>query len=452
MSLTTSLSIAAQALFADTAAIQSINNNIANVNTPGYSRELVQLQSVAPTSTQTAGLGNGVTVEGFQSIRDEVLQSRIREETHSQADADAQLNSLNQIQPIFTTSSQDIGTELAAFFNSISSLSTDPTSSPARQAVMTAGQNLADSFNRTSSSLTALQPGLNSQVTQDVSQINQLSKQVADLNGQIAALKRQGQDAGTVQDQQDQLILNLSRLTSVAVTQTESGVTLTTGNGTPLVVGNSSFALKTAAGTGGSVDVLDVNGNDITPNLRGGDLGGTLVTRDKTIPGLLSQLDTFAYQFASAFNSIHSQGFDLNGNPSGSFFKISGSPAGAAASIGISITDPSQIAASSDGSSGSNGNLSNLATLQTNTLPSGLSPIDTYAGLVYRVGSLSANANAESKATKATLVQLTDQRNSISGVSIDEESTNLLKFQQAYAAAARVVSTVQALFQVTMNM
>ena len=452
MSLTTSLSIAAQALSVDTGAIQTINNNIANVNTPGYSRELVELQSVAPTPNEPLSPGNGVSLEGFQSVRDEVLQSRINQETQSQADANAQLNTLNQIQPIFTTSSQDIGTEFTAFFNSVSSLSTNPNSTAARQAVMTAGTNLADSFNTASSSLTSLVPGLNTQVTQDVSQINQLTKAIAALNPQIAALKAQGQDTGTLQDQQDQLTLNLSQLTGVAVTQTEGGVTLTTGNGTPLVVGSSNFALQTATGTGGAVEVLDANGNDVTSTIQGGDLGGTLQTRDQTIPGLLNQLDGLAYQFASSFNTVHSQGFDQNGNPGGNFFNIPATATGAAGSISLAITNPSQIAASSDGTSGSSGNLTNLSALQSSALPSGQSPLDAYASMVYQVGSLASNANAESNATAATLVQLNDQRNSISGVSIDEESTNLLNYQQAYSAAARVVTTVQALFQVTMAM
>lgn len=451
-SLSTSLFIASQALNADTGAIQSINNNIANANTPGYSREVVELQSVAPTSNEPASPGGGVILEGFQSVRNEVLQSQINEETQSQSDANAQLNTLNQIQPIFTTSSQDVGTEITAFFNSLSTLSTNPTSTADRQAVMTAGSNLANAFNTASNSLTALVPGLNTQVTQDVSQINQLTQQIAALNPQIAALKAQGQDGGTLQDQQDQLIQNLSQLTGVSVTKTESGVTLTTGNGSPLVVGSQSFALQTSTGSGGNVEVLDSNGNDITSTIQGGDLGGTIQSRDQTIPGLLNQLDTLAYQFASSVNSVSSQGYDQNGNAGGNFFNIPATANGAAASISLAITNPTQIAASSDGTSGSNGNLNNLIALQNSNLPSGQSPIDAYSNIVFQVGNLASNANAQSNATSSTLVQLNDQRNSISGVSIDQETTNLLNYQQAYAAAARVVTTVQALFQVTMAM
>lgn len=118
----------------------------------------------------------------------------------------------------------------------------------------------------------------------------------------------------------------------------------------------------------------------------------------------------------------------------------------------MAITDPALIAASSDGSAGSNGNLANLSALQTKPLSAGNTPADAYATLVYQVGSLTSNATAESTATTASLLQLNDQLSSVSGVSIDQEATTLINFQTAYQAAARVVSTIQAMFSVTLTM
>jgi flagellar hook-associated protein 1 FlgK len=241
-------------------------------------------------------------------------------------------------------------------------------------------------------------------------------------------------------------------LTNVSVTQTADGETLTTGNGTPLVVGSQSFALQTATGSDGMQHVLDQNGTDITTSLAAGDLGGTIQMRDKTIPGLLGQLDTLANQFGAAFNAAQAQGFDQNGVAGGNFFTIPTTVAGSAAAISMAITDPTKIAASSDGTAGSNGNLVNLSAVQTNPLSTGNTPGEAYANLVYQVGSLTSNATAESTATAASLLQLNDQLSSVSGVSIDEESTNLITFQTAYEAAARVVSTIQAMFTVTMSM
>jgi flagellar hook-associated protein 1 FlgK len=118
----------------------------------------------------------------------------------------------------------------------------------------------------------------------------------------------------------------------------------------------------------------------------------------------------------------------------------------------MAITDPAKIASSSDGSSGSNGNLANLSAVQTTKLPSGETPGDAYASMVYQVGSLTSSANAESSAATSTLLQLNDQLNSVSGVSTDEEAANLIQYQQAYEAAARVVTTIQSLFSITMSM
>jgi flagellar hook-associated protein 1 FlgK len=288
-----------------------------------------------------------------------------------------------------------------------------------------------------------------------VGQINQLSQQIAALNPQLAQLKATGQDGGTIQDQQDQLVLQLSALTSVSVIQGSEGETVTTGNGTPLVVGSQSYALKAATTpttTAGMVQVLDQNGDNITSSLTGGDLGGTVQTRDTTIPGILTNLDTLANEFGKAMNAAQATGFDQSGNAGTNFYTVSSTVAGSAGTIKMAITDPALIASSSDGTSGSNGNLVNLSAVQTAKLASGQTPGNAYSSLVYQVGSLTSNAKAESSATTASLLQLNDQLSSVSGVSIDEESTNLITYQQAYEAAARVVTTLQAMFQVTMSM
>jgi flagellar hook-associated protein 1 FlgK len=455
MSLNASLSIAVQSLNVASGALQATNNNIANANTPGYTREVPVLQSAAPISIYGNGatVGDGVELTKFQSIRDELVQTQIQQETSAQSSANAQLSSLQQIEPVFTTATQDIGTEMSALFSSISTLATNPADAGSREAVLSAGQNLATAFNTASNTLTSQQASLNTQVTQDVSQINQLTKQIAALNPQINLLKANGQDGGTLEDQQDQLISSLSKLTNVSVTQGSDGVTLTTGNGTALVVGTQSYNLQTTAGTGGMTHVLDQSGADITSEITGGDLGGSITQRDTTISGLVTQLNTLANQFASAMNTAQASGKDQNGDSGTDFFKASGASSTiAAGNIAVALTDPSQIAASSDGSSGGNGNLVNFSNVQSNTLPLGQTPGNAYANLVYQVGSLTSNAKAESTATTSSLLQLNEQLSSVSGVSIDEESANLITYQQAYEAAARVVSTIQELFSITLSM
>jgi flagellar hook-associated protein 1 len=451
-SITSVLSSATQSLLAETGALQVTSNNIANANTPGYSRQIPIFQEAAPTNDGNLSIGNGVVLEGYQSVRDELVSNQIQQETQSQSSANAQLNTLQQIQPTFTTSTEDIGTEISALFTSLSGLSTNPTSSAERQGVLAAGNNLATAFNDASNVLTTQQSALNSPVAQDVSQINQLTQQIAALNPQIAELTATGQNGGSVQDQQDQLVLKLSALTNVSTTQTAQGETLTTGNGTPLVVGSQSYALQTATGSDGMQHVLDQNGVDITTAISSGDLGGMIQIRDQTIPGLLNQLDTLANQFGTAFNAAQAKGFDQNGVAGGNFFTLPATVAGSAGAISMAITSPTKIAASSDGTAGSNGNVANFSAVQTNVLPAGNTPGEAYADMVYQVGSLTSNANAESSATTASLLQLNDQLSSVSGVSVDQEAANLITFQTAYQAAARVISTMQAMFSVTMTM
>jgi flagellar hook-associated protein 1 len=188
------------------------------------------------------------------------------------------------------------------FFNSISQLSTDPASIPDRQAVLTAAQNLASDFNSTERSLDSIQSGLNQSVGQNVTQINTLTQQIAQLNVQVGQMQKLGQDPGNLGDQETQLIQQLSQLTNVNQIQTENGLTLTTGNGTPLVVGGQSFALQTTNGPAGMTDISS-QGQDITSSLQGGQLGGNLQVRDTVIPGLLSQLDNLASQFSTSMNA-----------------------------------------------------------------------------------------------------------------------------------------------------
>lgn len=453
MSLTSSLSIATQSLFNASAEIENSNNNIANANTPGYTREVVELRSIAASwSGGTPQAGGGANLVGFQSVRDELLQRQIQAETQTKGQADAEVSAMAQVQPLFATSSQDIGTEMSALFSNLSTLSTSPQSTSAREGVLAAAQNLADAFNSVSGSLSQQQNGLNSQVTADVSQINALSSQIAALNPQIATAQSQGKDPGALEDQRDQLVQSLSKLVGISQTQTEDGITLTTTNGTPLVVGNTANALQTTTGTDGMQHVLDSNGNDITSNLSGGDLGGVISVRDTSIPQLQNNLDTLANQFATAFNAMQTKGFDQNGNPGGPLFTVPATVAGSAASIKVAITNPSLIAASSDGSAGSNGNVQAMLDLQSAALPSGKSPVDAYAAIVYSAGNMASQAQATSSATTSSLLQLNSQLASVSGVSIDEESANLVQWQQSYEAAARVITTVQSLFQVTMQM
>ncbi len=448
-SLNTAMWIAAQALDVDQGALNVTSNNIANASTPGYSREVVDLTEQTPIESGNLTVGTGVTLQQIQSVRSQVLSLLIAEQTTQQSGSQTQLSGLQQVEGLFSDPTQGIGANLTAFFNSISQLSTNPSDPAQRQSVITAAQNLVSSFNQDAQSLGTIQQSLNQSVSQSVTQINSLTQQIAQINAQVGQLQQLGKDPGTLLDQENQLINQLSQLTNVNEIQTENGLSLTTGNGTPLVVGNQSYSLQLGNGPTGMQDVFS-QGQDITTTIQGGSLGGAIQVRDQDIPSILNQLNTLAGDFATSFNAAQAQGFDLKGNPGQALFAFNAS--GAASSLSLTTTDPDAIAASSDGTAGSDGNIANLMAVESQPLASGQTPTESYANIVAQSGNLASQAQANLTASTTSVNQLNDQLGAISGVSINEETTNLLTYQNAFSAAARVVSTVDQMTQAVLDM
>ena len=449
--LNASLLIGMQALDAAQGALTATSNNIANVNTPGYTREVAQFSENGENQTGDEVTGGGVTLDGLQSIRDELLNIQIQQQTSLQSSVNTQSSSLQQVQTFFTSSGNDLASALTAFSGGLAQLSANPGSTATQQSVLANGQNLASAFNTTAQGLTAAQSDADRQVPQTVTQINSLTQQIAQLNGQLSQVPA-AESGGTTEDQLDQLVQQLSGLTGIAITQGTDGETITTANGTPLVIGGQSFNLQTSPGTNGFQQVLDSNGNNITSSIQGGTLGGAIGIRDQVIPGFLSQLNTLASQLGTAFNTAQAQGFDSNGNAGTNFFTIPTNTNDAAAGISVAISNPAQIAISSDGSADSNGNVANLSAALTNKLPSGQTPANAYADLVFQVGSATSNANTQSTAIGQNLTQLTNQQGAVSAVDVNEETTNLMRYQAAYEAASRIVSTIQVLDNAALNM
>jgi flagellar hook-associated protein 1 FlgK len=554
--LNATLNIGVRALDAAQAALDATSNNIANVNTPGYTEEVAQLSEDPLTQSGGEITGGGVTMDGIQSVQDELLDLQIQQQTSSQSSANTESASLQQIQTYFTTTGTDIATALTTFSNSLDALSASPISTATQQSVLSAGQDLAQAFNTTANGLTSAQSSANGLVTTSVAQINELTQQIAQLNGQIEQLTNSGQNDSSTEDQLNASVQQLSGLTGISVTQSKSGDTIMTGNGTPLVMGDQSFTLQTTTGSDGFQQVLDSNGSNITSTLNGGQLGGAIQTRDQTIPGMLSQLNSLASQFSSSFNAAQTQGLDSNGNPGLNFFAVPTGSAEAAAGITVSISDPSLLAISSVGTGSSNNNVANLSAVLSQALPSnsvsstggnpsaplatstpltngsvtsiadastgatftftagasstiaslqaaiasavtagtlsngtglsfnaaghvvisttttgdtlqvsssdtvlgqfnstsGKTPANAYASLVFNIGNAASNASTQYTALGKSLLQLTNQQSSVSGVNIDDETANLIRFQTAYQAGARIVSTIQQLNTVALDM
>jgi flagellar hook-associated protein 1 len=448
------ISIALGALSAEQGALKVTSNNVANVNTPGYSRQEPILQESDPVVLGSLTVGTGVTLAKVQSVRDPILQLRIQEETQQQGALNAFVTNMQQAQVPFNNSSGgDIGSQISSFFSSLSDLSTNPTDLALRQTVLTAAGNLASSFNTTANNLIQQRGSVDLEVSQAVQQVNTLTGQIAQLNGQISQLQNLGQDASAFLDQRDVLIGQLSGLIDVSQIQSDQTLTLTTSSGAALVAGQQAFTLTTQPDSTGVQHIFDAQGQDITSQLTSGELGGLIQVRDQKIPGILASLDTLAAGLSNAVNTANQTGFDLNGNAGGDLFVAPpASGQGAASSMAVAITDPSLIAASSDGTPGSNGNLAVLSAVHDQAVAAGQTPTDYYANLVFDVGGDVSNGQAELASSQLTLQQLQDQRGSISGVSLDEEATNLIQYQRAYEAAAQVVNTANQMLTTLMNM
>jgi flagellar hook-associated protein 1 FlgK len=553
--LNATLHIGMQALDAAQGELNATSNNIANVNTPGYTEEVAQLSEDPLTLSGTTITGGGVSMGGIESVQDELLNLQIQQQTSQQSSANTESASLQQIQTYFTTTGTDVASALTSFSTSLTALSASPMNTATQQSVLSSGQNLAEAFNTTANGMSSAQSSADGLVTASVAQINTLTQQIAQLNGQVAELSSSGGNESSAQDQLNESINQLAGLTGIAVTQSSEGDDITTGNGTPLVMGNQSFTLQTTRGSSGFQQVLDSNGSNITSTLQGGQLGGAIQLRDQVLPGMLLQLNALASQLSSAFNEAQTQGTDSNGNPGQSLFSIPANPSEAASGISVSMSDPALLAITSAGSS-SDSNVANLSAVLTRSLPSnsasstagsvsapltvgtsltngsiisivdastgqtfsftagtsstiatlqtaiasavsagtlsagtslwlnsgghavistttagdtvqvssndtvfgqfsstsGQTPANAYASLVFDVGEAASNASTQSSAIGQSLLQLTNQQSSVSGVNIDDETANLIRFQTAYQAGARIVSTIQELDTVAMDM
>src|SRR5208337_152019 len=450
-SLLGTISIAMGALEAQQAGLATTSNNIANLNTPGYTRERPVLQEADPILNNGIAYGQGVTLQGIESLRDSILQLQIDSETQQQGQSQAYVNAMSQAQALFPDDTSGIGQTISTFFQSLNSLSTDPSNLPLRQGVLSAANGMASAFNSTANELNVQRSSLDQNVQQKVSEINELTQQIAAVNAKLASLGSTAQGYGNFLDQRDNLVQKLSGLIDVSVINDGTSVTLTTKQGALLVADSQSFALSTALDPASGVQHIYSQGADITGKISAGELGGLLQARDQTLPAMQTQLDSLASGLVQALNTAHAQGFDLNGNAGGNLFSpVSG--VGAAASMAVAISDPTLLAASSDGTTGSNGNLAKLSAVANQAVSNGMTPTQAYGNLVFQAGSEVSDGTTELNASNTMLQQLQQQQASVSGVSLDEEASNLLLYQRAYQAAAQAISTVNQMLQTAIQM
>jgi flagellar hook-associated protein 1 FlgK len=455
------LSIAGQALITQQQAIHVTGHNIANVNTPGYSRQkLIMAPNVAFDSV-VGIMGNGVSADEIERVYDRFLTAQINNEIQVMGRWDAQKQSVESLEVIFNeTYGSGLNQAMSEFWNSWQALTNNPSGPTERQILVTRGQILTTTFNKLDADLSQAQQDLDRSIVGTIEDINELSVQLANLNQKIVSFETVTQTANDYRDKRDVVLRELAELIDInAYEDNDGAVSVLIANGRPLVSGSSVWQLSTETNGAGLQDVVWVDGAGNTVNINadiaGGRLKGWLETRDSTIADLLNRLDTLAQTIMTEVNNLHQGGFDLNGIAGQLFFDGSATAAGIEVNANI-IADLDLIAAASDPLTvpGDNRNAIDIANLQHQLAMSGNTATfsDYYSTLVRDVGNEVLQADSYHTHQSEMVAQLDNYRESISGVSLDEEMINLLKFQNAYAAAAKLVSASDEMIKTVIQM
>jgi flagellar hook-associated protein 1 FlgK len=463
--INSALSLMNGALDADQSALSVVANNVANANTTGYTEETPNWQENQPIEVNGISIGSGVSETGATSQRDKVLEQRLDQQQQLASASGVRLTALNNIQALFTPDSGsssstagDIGSDITSFFDSFSSLEADPTDNSLRQNVLSTASTLAGDISSAAASLNSQRTALDQEATGVASQVNSLTRAIAQLDLQIQSASADA-DAGTLEDQRQQDLSQLSQLIGInQVTTENNGLSITTTSGQLLVSEGSNQQLTT--GTVNGVTDFFLGGTDVTSQLAtgGGQLGGYLTARDQDIPKALSSLDQLAYSISTAVNKQNNTGTDLNGatgtaaNPL-YIFNEPGQVAGSAAAMTVTMTDPNQIAAAGAGDgAGDNSNAVDLFNLGNGTIVNGQSPINSYSNFVSTLGSTVSEVQSENTAQNASVTQLQTQSNAFSSVNLNDEAAAMSKLETSYQAASQVFNMLNTIMASALNL
>lgn len=439
------------ALQAQQAAMDVTGNNVSNANTPGYVRQTAVLQAV-PASANSDG---GVTVASIQRAFNAFTYGQVLTQTGLQGSADARNSALSAAQATIAPSGGgSVGDSINAFFSAAQTLSASPSDLSARSAVLQQATQVAQAFSTTANGLQQQQGAIVTQAQGLATKLNQTLSQIATLNGQIAQATAAGQSPADLQDQRDQLVTTVAQgMGASVVTDSTGAVTLFAGN-TVLVSGSnaSTVSVGVDANNAMQINVQRPGGStvDITKNVNDGTLGGLREARDTDIAQSLQSLDQLAYNFANAVNAVQSAGYGLDGQTGRNMFTVPTQVQGAAAAMAVDPSvqgQPNNVAAASNPNDvpGGNDTAVALAQIAGQTLGSSGTATSAFAAITAQIGNAASAAGTDAATRADTVTQAQNLNSSASGVSLEEESVNLTKFQQAFEAASRVLQAADSM-------
>jgi flagellar hook-associated protein 1 FlgK len=441
------LDIGKRALLTHQLSMMVVGHNISNVNTPGYTRQRTLIASGLPIEFPQYNLGTGVTAKNIKHIRDAFLTSQYRRENKSLGEWEFKDKALSQIETVFSEPhDESLGDVMNQFWTSWLDLSNNPESMAARSAVVVQSETLINTFHSLDTRLRSLRNTADADVVARVTEINQYSKQIANLNRLIVGEELTGQSANDLRDQRDHLIDKLSNLVDVTVMDNVGGSVTVYVSGLAIVEKADTFDLSTVVDTSSAQLKHDLVWKNTKTKIKvtGGQLKGLLETRDIIVPKYMDQIDQLASAIVNEVNQVHRNGTGLNGISGLNFFNGSFTTAGSIRMEQGIKNDPSNVAASISGEPGDNANALAISDLRTKMSMSfgTISISDFYNAMIGTVGVEAFEAKTFKGNFEVLLMQIENSRQSIQGVSLDEEMADMVKLQHAYNAAARIITAM----------
>jgi flagellar hook-associated protein 1 FlgK len=454
------LNIGTSGLLLQQRAINVTGNNIANVNTPGYSRQRLNIEASSPVDSGLGPIGTGVRSAGIERIYDRFLGVQLNEENANLGRWEAQKDMLERVEAAFDESGgYGLNQAFSDFWDSWQDLSLNPSGSTERAVAVATSQTLADAIRQRYGELEQAQADIDAAVEGAVADINRLTAEIADLNQKIVSTEMGGHIANDYRDSRDLALKQLSAMIDIKSFEDASGqVVVSVGAGRPLVESGTTWQLSTQADADGHADILwpNLTGGmvTITSEITAGKVGGWLQTRDTKIEGYQTDLDALAQALMDEVNTLHAAGYGLDGTTGTDLFTGTGALDMA---LNPDILNDFNLIAASATAGGIPGNADNaiaINALRTRlTMNGATSTFDDAANaLVSQVGYDVQTAKANASHQSDMMTYLENYRESVSGVSLDEEMVNLVKYQAAYDAAAKMISMADEMLDSLMNM
>lgn len=452
-SLISSLYTGASGIFVNQTAVQVTGNNIANVNTKGYSRQSAGITSATPLEQGGLQYGTGSIVATIDRAGDAFITKQLIAQSAVYGEYEASSTPLADIEQSLAIGDSSLATDIDRFFDAWEGLATNPAGTTERQQVIQEAGDLADRFQQIDRQLGQVQDGINTTIASTIPELNQQLQQVAALNTTIMQTEMSGGDANTLRDQRDLLVQQVSETSGATSYADDQGMLcLQLPNGLPLVTGNVAATLATTKVNGLTQISLASGGASsfLKSSDFNGQLKGLLEVRDQTVPAMEDAIDRLAYEIATAVNTLHTSGIDGNGAAGTELFTLAApiDPLadpweGTAASLTVAFTDPALITAGTTAATGDNSLATSIAALRDIASINGSTYTEEYARIAAEAGLLVSGNEQKLSDSSALLDDINTKRDAVAGVSTDEEMVLLIQYQAGYEAASNFLSTIK---------